>query len=78
MSIVRFALAALVLGASQAPAFAVVVGSRTGDNPGQTRIVQPVEVPAMTEGRQAAMIATGSATAEAFVTGRNTDDSHSR
>ena len=74
----QLALAAVVLCASQAPAFAVVVGGRTGDNPGQTRIVQPVEVPAMTEGRQAAMIATGSATAEAFVTGRNTDDSHSR
>ena len=78
MSIVRFALAALILGASQAPAFAVVVGSRTGDNPGQARVVQPVEAPAMTEGRQAAPITTGPAASESYVIDRNHNESNSR
>lgn len=79
MTIVRFALAALVLGASQAPAFAFPgSGGRTGDNPVQIQVAQPVEASALTEGRQAAPLADATTAAEAYVVDRNFNESHSR
>ena len=79
MTIVRFALAALVLGASQAPAFAFPgSGGRTGDNSVEIRLAQPVASSALTEGRQAAIVAADTTAAEAYVVGRNFNESHSR